>query len=240
MINKLLHKELNIGDEVVLISDHYIELMKLSKFTVTDISNYYKNIRICDTNGIGYVIPVDHIKVINPISKKIEVLKKSVKSLEKSNFLNKKLLYLKLLFTNITITDIINKKELKIKKDMIKTILTDQCQPGDKVKVIGNTCSHNYIIGNEYTVAYMTGNGPVLEGSTYYANFRDVALITPKPITDKVKELKNILEFLENEVVDDTTDIIGLEKKYKAYQVLKTLKTKKNDSDLLNYIMELV
>jgi hypothetical protein len=110
------------------------------------------------------------------------------------------------------------------------------------VKVIGKTSGHDYVIGNTYCVdrtevasneiRYYLNNG-----SRCYITGSELELQNPFNKNSMIAELKDIIDFLENNEIGGRNETI---KHYKIYSIFKTLKSKKSDIEIMDTLMQMI
>lgn len=115
---------------------------------------------------------------------------------------------------------------------------------GGKIKVISNTCGHNYQIGQEYIIINdNNGMGNYLLSLDGYqacggwVNSNDISKHISKE--DVVNELSNVLEFLKD-YEGDIDNIHKLQKEYKVFHILKEIKSEKSDFEKISIISKYV
>jgi hypothetical protein len=121
-------------------------------------------------------------------------------------------------------------------------IFSKQLNIGDKVKYISNSNSSNYTIGKVYNVHRLGGDTCVLidengrEGNN--AALCDIVVLKFIKIKDVLDEINIVKEFLEDYEEEEIS--MNMEREFKAFKLLKVIKSTKSDFEKMKIISELV
>ena len=110
---------------------------------------------------------------------------------------------------------------------------------GDRIKVVANSCNHNYQIGRIYIVSYVNAMARSLTASDLNGRlgnnliYADIELVLPnradieseiRSLTEQVRELEAKLDYLDENDLDECE-----ENDFRAYRVLTLIEDQNMD-----------